>query len=365
MSSLFLEKLELKNFRNLKDISLRFSDKLNVVLGKNGQGKTNLLEAIFFVNQMCSFKSKVNFQQIVNIDANYFEIFFMGLFKDNDNFYNQSRGRINHSGAKWLWNDQKRNLKNIIPTVFLSPQNSYEFFLKKVIRRGWLDFHLSQLDLQYRKSLKAYNKLLKQRNNLLKINSINSKLYIALDIELSHLIVEIVKKRISFCKELKPLFTKVFSYFFNLEINLELEYISSLAGVKNSIIYDMLQSNIAEDLKHKVTRIGPHRDDISLHFNFLDLKEFGSLGQQKSAYFSLVFAYVELFRYKFNFYPMVLLDDISGELDNDRWLGLIRYLQNGQFQSFVTTANEAFGMNLRNMEKSKFFKMDSGKVFNL
>ncbi|MFN8369980.1 MAG: hypothetical protein U0T83_05085 [Bacteriovoracaceae bacterium] len=108
--------------------------------------------------------------------------------------------------------------------------------------------------------------------------------------------------------------------------------------------------------------MGPHVDDFQINFDGINAFDFCSLGQQKMGFLSLLFAYIELFRYKFNSYPIVLIDDVSGELDEVRWTRLVKYLRSRIFQVFITTANKNFKNELEKIEHVKNFLIKSGKI---
>jgi DNA replication and repair protein RecF len=156
--------------------------------------------------------------------------------------------------------------------------------------------------------------------------------------------------------------TETYKNIFASEHLLALRVESTFINWDSEKIYEFYRANEKNDLKAKVTRIGIHRDDLVFDFDGLNAFEFCSLGQQKMAFLSLIFAYIELFRYKFNSYPLVLIDDVSGELDSQRWKNLIQYLEQKDFQVVITTANENFGKELGEIPNSKKFYINHGKL---
>ena len=125
-------------------------------------------------------------------------------------------------------------------------------------------------------------------------------------------------------------------------------------------IYYFYRQQELKDLKAGLTTAGVHRDDYIFNFNGINSYEFCSLGQQKMSFLSLLFAYIELFRYKFKTYPIVLIDDVSGELDMLRWKNLLNYLGDMPFQALVTTANENFRFEIEKIAKAKSFEIKNG-----
>ena len=156
---------------------------------------------------------------------------------------------------------------------------------------------------------------------------------------------------------MKNTFKEIFEETHNLEIQLE----SKFKDKSKEEIFNYYRSSFPKDCDAKQTTYGIHRDDYVFHFDGLNSYEFCSLGQQKMSFLSLIFAYIELFRYKFVFYPIVLIDDVSGELDGHRWLNLINFLKKKEFQVLITTANEAFKVELEKKINIKNIKLENGK----
>ncbi len=144
--------------------------------------------------------------------------------------------------------------------------------------------------------------------------------------------------------------------------DLELRLDSKFANATQEEIKNFYRENLQKDDIIGRTSYGIHRDDYVFLFDGFNSFDFCSLGQQKMSYLSLIFAYIELFRYKFSSYPIVLIDDVSGELDSRRWRNLIDYLEAKNFQVMITTANENFKRELEKIEESNKFYVDSGGV---
>jgi recombinational DNA repair ATPase RecF len=137
--------------------------------------------------------------------------------------------------------------------------------------------------------------------------------------------------------KLNEFITETFNKIFSEQHFLEIRLTSKIRDLNHEEVAKFIRSNREKEITRRITYYGVHRDDYVFHFDGFNSYEYCSLGQQKMAYLSLLFAYIELFRYKFNFYPIVLIDDVSGELDSVRWLKLIQYLEGCKFQTFITT----------------------------
>lgn len=361
MADFKLEKLKVHNYRNLEDQILEFSN-VSCIFGNNGNGKTNLLEAIYYLTNRKSFKKNTNFTQQLSLDGDSTEIAFSALFKDGDEQMTVS-GKVNAQNEEWFTNNLPTKKKPPIVSVFVNPFDSGLFHSTASFRRDWFDYHIGLLDPAYKKQLAAYTKLLRMRNKLLSEKPAKYLEQIkAIDPDFSRLIFEISNSRSKFLLELKNFLTSNFQKLFEekhiLEVNLESKF-----NHKNSEnILKIVEENLQKDCFTGLTRVGIHRDDFVLHFDGLNSFDYCSLGQQKMAFLSLLFAYIELFRYKFNSYPIVLIDDVSGELDRERWKNLISYLDERNFQVLITTANENFKHELDKIKNAKKLVITNGKV---
>ena len=166
-------------------------------------------------------------------------------------------------------------------------------------------------------------------------------------------------------REITPYYDRIFKDIFSKNHNVSLHLETKISSGDPEKLKSLLVENSAKDLRAKFTTYGPHKDDYLLLFDGLDSIDFCSLGQQKMSYLSLLFAYIELFRYKIGSFPIVLMDDVSGELDKSRWENLVQYLGKGKFQTLITTANEAFKDELEKIEGTKKIVVTSGLVKNV
>lgn len=357
-----ISKLQLTNFRNLDSTVIDFNHNINCIFGENGNGKTNILEAIYFLINKKSFRKNTSFPQIISIDSEKPEILFSSLLEDKFNKSSYS-GKISNESNNWYLNNELIKKKLSIETVFINPFDSYAFHNVPSFRREWFDGHISKINKKYKTILNKYTQGLRFRNTLLskRPDSYVSQIQ-AMDLQLSEYTYFISNERVDFLKEIKDFCDKTFKEIFHESHDLEVKLESKFKLLNVKEIHQIYQENLEKDVIIGKTRYGIHRDDYVFHFDGFNSYEFCSLGQQKMSFLSLIFAYIELFRYKFNSYPIVLIDDVSGELDGRRWKNLIRHLEEKDFQVFITTANKNFREELERIESSRKIFVDNGEI---
>jgi DNA replication and repair protein RecF len=359
-----ISKLQVSNFRNLKNDLFEFTPGINCILGENGNGKTNLLEAIHLITNKKSFRKNTDFPQLINLEGNIAEIIIQSVFEQEEEKSSYSI-RISETNEERYWNNQLEKKKTPAVSVFINPFDSYSFHHSSSFRRNWIDTQLGLINSEYKMIFNRFQKALRFRNGLLSGPSYGlSHQLKAIDEQISEYSAFITQKRADFYTELNQFITPTFAKIFSEDHKLTLELDSLFLQWDAKKIYDFYRHQEETDIKHRITKIGVHRDDHIFYFDGLNAFEFCSLGQQKMAFLSLVFAYIELFRYKFTSYPLVLIDDVSGELDSHRWHNLIRYLKDRAFQVFITTANENFRKELELIPNSRKFLIKHGSLTN-
>lgn len=356
-----IKKLQATNFRNLKNNIFEFASGINCILGQNGNGKTNLLEAVFLITNKKSFRKNTDYSQMINIEGESPELIIQSAFTDGETLSSYSLRMTDSLQERFLNNRPEK--KTPSSSVFINPFDSYNFHTSSTFRRQWLDTHISLMDKEYRQVLTRFQKAMKFRNSVLGFGGKSAALQLrAIDEQVSEYSAIITAKRLEFLDNLNQFITPTFRAIFAEEHALELTLDSIFAHWDKNRIFEYYRHQESTDLKAQVTQVGIHRDDFIFHFDGLNAFEFCSLGQQKMAFLSLIFAYIELFRYKFTSYPIVLIDDVSGELDSQRWKNLIQYLETKSFQVLITTANEGFGKELEKIPESKKFYIEHGKL---
>lgn len=333
-----LKELELHNYRNYNDQKLEFSDKLNIFLGNNAQGKTNLLESIYllaFTRSHRTYKDKELMQQGMARAK------IKAVIK-RKNGHLPLEIELTSKGKKTKVNHlEQAKLSNYLGkfnVVLFAPEDLELIKGTPAQRRKFIDMELGQIKPLYVHHLMKYQKFLKQRNHLLKEKKIDEIMLDVLDKELAKHGTYIMQERFKFINELEKLASKMHTQISKQKEKLTLKYSTFLA------IDDNLEDNFLESLKEirkrdidqQITSKGPHRDDLLMFINGNDVQKYGSQGQQRLTALSLKLSEVELIKRETGEYPVLLLDDVMSELDNDRQLQLMKVIED-KVQTFITT----------------------------
>lgn len=364
---MYLEKLQLLNFKNYEETEIELSTEINCFLGNNGQGKTNLLDAIYYLAFSKSFFNPIDSQLIRDEEA------FMTL---TGNFKREEEVEKIYVGLKKGQKKQvKRNKKlyeriadhiGLIPLVMISPSDSLLIIEGSEIRRKFLDLIISQYDRRYLDDLIQYNKALSQRNRLLKkfmeIRSFDEASLEIWDAQLIKYGEPVFEARKNFIKDFVPLFQKHYDFISGNKEIVNLEYDSHLN--ENSFSEKLLNSR-DKDRRLTYTTSGVHKDDLGFNLGDKPLKKFGSQGQQKTYLLSLKLAQAEFLKNHKKITPILLLDDIYDKLDEERVAKLMEVVQKDWFgQVFITDTHLDRLPNLFTELKVdyKAFSIDKGEV---
>ena len=357
---MIIKSLELENYRNYKTLSISFDSGTNILYGDNAQGKTNILEAIYLSATTKSHKGSKD-RDIINFDADEAHI---RTYVVKDGLENRVDMHLRKSKSKGIAiNGQKikkaANLLGLLNVVFFSPEDLSIIKNGPAERRRFVDMELCQLDNFYLYNLNNYIKIVNQRNKLLKEMYFNPGLKDTLPIWDSQLVSyggKIIERRNAFVSQLNEII---------YEIHLK------LSGGKESlkIVYEpdvslddfekKLEAEQEKDIKLKQTTTGPHRDDLSVMVGDVDIRKFGSQGQQRTAALSLKLAEIELVKKVTKDTPLLLLDDVLSELDSNRQNYLLNSI--GDIQTIITcTGLEEFVNN--RFEINKVFEVSNAVV---
>ena len=359
--------IKLKNFRNYDSIDLNFNDKLNIIIGNNAQGKTNILEAIYYLSITKSFLS-VNDKNCIKFSEVFSRIDSQIIYSNN--IKNKLTVIINENGKKLLLNDNEikkhSDFIGILKIIIYNPDNIKLIKDAPVNRRKFLNIEISQLYSKYINLLNEFNIILKQRNEYLKCIKIgnNNKIYFEiLNEKYVNLSCDIYKYRIQFIDKINKYIGKIYkkiSGYSGLYIdyipNIEVDNIDLL---KNNL-KDKLNKNYEREILYGNTLIGPHRDDFNFNINNNNLLLYGSQGQLKLAVLALKLAEIDVFYEVSGEYPILLLDDLFSELDVNKRNKVIKYL-NKDIQIFVTTT-DLNDIDKNILKQSKIFKIRNGNL---
>lgn len=368
---MILESIELKNFRLHKNSSINFSDKLNFIIGGNGQGKTSILESIYF---LCTTKSlnQVLDSEVVSFNENEFEI--KGKFQDTTNnnvrlYYSLDSNKKHY----FIDGKQVHRASSVIgkfPVVSLTPSDHALTLGSPAERRKFVDSVISQASATYLKILLEYNKTLRQRSSLLSQikEQRSSKLFDQLDAWTEALISngsEIIKHRISFVKEFNSYVARAYKNIMNEQ---EFPFISykylnntDKETEINKKFAAELENKKNDELRRATNLVGPHRDDLLFSVNEFELKKYGSQGQHKTFQIALRFGQFFYLKDALSKTPVFLLDDVFGELDSFRAGKISEYL-NDVGQAFITMTDFTKLEKLKKTEADYILNINNGMV---
>lgn len=334
-----LQKLFLINFKNYKEAEMSFGPKFNCFVGNNGEGKTNLLDAIHYLSFCKSYFNAVDTQNIYH-DAPFFVI--QGEYSFGDGDMNIYCG-LKRNEKKQFKKNQKEYQRladhiGLIPLVMISPKDEELIKEGSETRRKFIDGVISQLDKEYLEKLLSYNKILAQRNALLKhfaeTRSYQRESLEIWDMQLAQAGEFIFTRRKEFLKEFIPVFRKYYQFISSKKEEVIIHYETQLNG---GDFEKILQENVKRDCAAQYTTIGIHKDDLNFNIGDFAIKRSGSQGQQKSFLIALKLAQFDYLKSCKKVNPVLLLDDIFDKLDQSRVEQLMNIVNSEDFgQIFIT-----------------------------
>ena len=335
-----LEKAVISDFRNIALQELEFSPNINCISGNNGEGKTNLLDAIYYLSMTKSaFVSSDRF----NFRHGCEEFSLSGTYRMENGLSSRFAMKVSSKGEKKLKKDDKPYAKvsehvGVLPVVMVSPADISLVSESGEERRRFVNSVLSQMDRGYMIYLQQYNRLLLQRNRMLKENDMDFSLLEVIDMRLSSLAEPVYRARKSFVEKLGPVVSRYYSDLSGDSEQVTIEYDSELSRASLDMI---LSSSLEKDRMMKYTTAGIQRDDFIFKMNGWPIRRCGSQGQQKSFLVSLKFAQYEVMRNSYGFAPILLLDDVFDKLDMNRIGNLLQMVASNDFgQIFITDSNK-------------------------
>ncbi len=352
---MLLKQAVFKNYRNIEEETIEFSPGVNIIYGDNAQGKTNILEGIYYFSCMKSFRGTRDRDLIRDgaLEAKI-KISFSDEERDHENEIKFTRGKMKEMRRNGVRQKKMADMLGNFKCVIFAPEHLNLVKEGPSEKRRFMDAALSQLKPGYFSALMNYLKVVEQKNILLKDMQRKPILYETLPLwneKLSEYAVPIFKMRQEFLESIEKKAVKVHAEISGGNEEISLRYLPAVLEKRKcpekQEFLEMLKRNEQKEITLGFSLFGPHRDDFEVFINKKDVKTFASQGQQRSAVLSLKTAECELFKDLYHSYPLLLLDDILSELDEKR-------------QEYITENIEKYQVLLTNCEKEKFEK-DKGK----
>lgn len=351
------------NFRNLEDRNIRFSPRFNLFFGKNGQGKTSILEAIYFSATGKSFRTTKNTELIkYNKDKMGSYILYRDLISEKSQSVKMDKNKkeYNYNGKKIIF-DEFYGKVNVVTFI---PEDIELITGSPIVRRTFFDGEIAQSNYDYFKDLKDYNKILKIRNKYLKEKKNQDELFSIYEDKFIKLAARLMKKRFEYVKNISIILNLNYRKLFDEKKELSLKYenfLGDLKGLDLNIIEKKIIEKIAhyrkQELKYGFSMIGPQKDDFKFILNDKEAKSYSSQGEKKSIIFSLKLSEIDMVIREKRETPIFIIDDISSYFDSIRKENIINYLKRRELQVFISSTS--------NLEiESKDFEINKGEIQN-
>ena len=335
-----LEKIVIADFRNIELQELEFSPNINCISGNNGEGKTNLLDAIYYLSMTKSaFATSDRYTFRHGTD----EFSISGLYRMENGLSSRFSLKMTSKGEKKVKRDDKPYNKvsehvGTLPIVMVSPADVSLVSESGDERRRFVNAVLSQMDHEYMSAMQQYNRLLLQRNKMLKEMNPDRSLLEVIDMRMGALAQPVYEARKKFVEDLKPIVKEFYKAVSGGSEDVDIEYESELSKAP---LEQLLAESYEKDRALKYTTAGLQRDDFAFKMNGWQIRRHGSQGQQKSFLVSLKFAQYEIMKKKYGFAPVLLLDDVFDKLDMGRISNLLQMVSGNDFgQIFITDSNK-------------------------
>ncbi len=361
---MYIKEIELHDFRNYRELSVKFDPGVNILHGKNAQGKTNLLESIYITSMGKSFRTNKD-KELIRFGADFFRVKIKAVKEDDISV----ELAVNQEGKKGIKIDgiKARKLSQLFENIYIvifSPEDLRIVKDEPEKRRKFMDRELCQIRPAYYNSLGQYKKTLAQRNAYLKEERIEPDVLDIWDSQLAEYGSEVIRHRERFIERLDSISREIHESITNQRESLEVSYEPSIDPCPDSsdlryAFYEELQKNRERDLKTGTTGKGPHKDDLKLQIGGIDIRSFGSQGQQRTAALSLKLSEIRLIEEETGESPILLLDDVFSELDQERQNYLVHSLENTQI--FITTTEISPGLE-QSLERIRYFQVKDGAV---
>lgn len=366
---MILQELAIRNFRNYSATQIEFSPEVNVLIGQNAQGKTNVIEAISMLSLAKSHRTNRDGEMIRWEEEGSH---LTGQVERAQRILKLSMQLLKKGKKVQVNGVEKKKISDFVGhlnVVLFAPEDLLLVKGSPQYRRRFLDMEIGQVSPAYLHDLMQYNKVLHQRNQFLKesqqVDKFNPDLLGIWDDQLVQYGGKIIRKRLQFLNTLVPFAREIHSQISGQRETLELQYQSAVieqAGDRSleEQFAILLEQQQKKDLARGVTSVGPHRDDIRVRYNGHDFDTYGSQGQQRTAALSMKLAEIELIRKEVGEYPVLLLDDVLSELDESRQLHLIQTMGE-RVQTLITTTS-TFGLDGFMKDSTRLYRVQNGEI---
>lgn len=364
---MYIKEIELHNFRNYRELHLRFHRNVNLILGNNAQGKTNLLEAIYLCSMGKSFRTGRESDLILFGE----EFARVKTEAEKEDYDTSVEMIISRSAGKSVKLDGMKIrkaselLENLYMVIF-SPEDLKIVKEEPEKRRRFIDRELCQLRPKYYEAFSNYKKVLMQRNAYLKEDTVDPSVLDLWDVQLAKYGAQIMVMRAEFIMKLRDISQKIHSSITRGTENLDLVYVPNVFPAGSSeeteeAFYKVIRGSFENDLRQRTTTRGPHKDDMEFYINQVSVRSFGSQGQQRTSALSVKLAELSLIKEETGEDAILLLDDVMSELDLHRQEFLIKSLSD--IQMFITTTEIPEKLR-ETLPPGKTFTVDSGNIVN-
>ncbi len=359
-----IKSIQLKNFRNYRDCNIEFNPFINIFIGRNAQGKTNLLEAIYILALSKSFKTKT-LQEMIYFQEDFAKI--QGIIESHHQMLNLEiimsklgkKAKIGHKEIK-----RSSDYVGYVNVVLFIPEDLMLIKGSPRLRRQLIDLEISKISPIYMYNLNKYNQLLKERNKYLKMlhdqHKKGDEYLEVLSLQMASLQVDLIHRRREFIELLNEISHTMYDYISLHQEKLTLQYKTSYKEITVEYIFNRYKKNYQRDIAYSQTVDGLHKDDMLVYLDEKDATVYASQGQQRSIVLAIKIGLLELIKKEIGEYPILLLDDVLSELDDVRKTKLLNLIQ-GKVQTFLTSTS-LDGIHHQVIKNAKKIFIDKGQV---
>ena len=346
---MFIKNIKIENFRNYENQLIEFNKNINIIYGNNAQGKTNILEAIFFSALGKSFRTSKE-KQVIMKEKDFFKIHTEFQKKDREGYIDLFLGDDKSISVNGVKLNKLSELLGNINIVIFSPEDINLLKDESAVRRKFLDMMISQLRKNYIYNLNNYKKNLEQKNNYLKSRNISDDMLDVYDEKLAEYSENVYQYRNEFIEKIKEKIKEIHSNITDEDISIV--YKTDCESKEKCL--EKLKKNREKDKYRGFSSVGCHRDDFKILINGDEVDIYGSQGQNRTAILSLKMAELEVINDEIGEYPILLLDDFMSELDQERITNFLKSINNIQV---IITCTEKI-----DLENSSSFYVNNGEI---